>query len=264
MTESGDPFLPGPTFAAPYHLVGRSGGQSLHLRPLRQPDLARVRRGDRLTRGRRGARVRLRHGSREHAAAGTARAGRPPGASLGRLLHRAHPRARTAPVRCGRGPDRHRRVRRGRRRSEARVGREPVESGARRGRHPRRHGGVRGDRRGGQHARHAARPAPSRPRRRLRHGERVEGADRAQRPDPRLRGRPRPRRRSGGASQAGHRRRAPSRCGWRTARSPRSTSGSSASARTRCAWRTSCAAAAFPSATRGCPGTPRTRSPAAR
>ena len=109
--------------------------------------------------------------------------------------------------------------------------------------------------RGRQHAGHAARPAAARARRRLRHGERHEGAQRPQRPPARLRRRTPTSTRCGRRAASSARSRARSRSGSRTARSRRSTCGSSASARTRCGWRRR-SASTCPCATPGLPGDP--------
>ena len=50
--EQGAPFLPGPVFAAPFHLSGDPDERRLRLRPLRQPDLDALRGGARRARGR--------------------------------------------------------------------------------------------------------------------------------------------------------------------------------------------------------------------
>ena len=147
--------------------------------------------------------------------------------------------SRRAASRCGSSPTDTDGDRRGVRGGDARVDRDAVEPRARRLRHrggrrrrPRRGRAARGR----QHARHAARPAAARPRRRRGHVQRDEGALRPLRPRAR-RGRAcaipsGPPRCASTARRAG-RSRARSRPGCCTARSPRSRCGSAARARTR-------------------------------
>ena len=105
----------------------------------------------------------------------------------GRPQRRQRP-ARAARRRGALRPHRHRGDRRRLRRCDARLDRDAVEPGARRLRHRRGRGGRPRGRcppRGRQHARHAAGPAPARPRRRRRDVQRDEGALRPLGPDPR-------------------------------------------------------------------------------
>ena len=152
--------------------VGRPGRRRVRLRALRQPDLAGYEQAVGGLEGGEAVVFALRHGRRHDAAAGAARARRPV-VLRGRAYYHG-PRARRRPPAATRrrGPGRH-----GRRVAEA--ARAPSWSGSRR---PRTRRSTSCDIRALAEARAArpwsttrrrpARPAPARPRRRLRRGER--------------------------------------------------------------------------------------------
>ena len=99
--EQGEPFLPGPVFAAPYHLSGDPYAAPALLHPLRQPHLGALRGGGRRARGRRGDPVLVRHGGGRRTAPDEPEARLRPGD--GRRLLPRRPRARGDASRAARG-----------------------------------------------------------------------------------------------------------------------------------------------------------------